>query len=89
MGNAKTLLGATTAIIFARLRNTPTFIIGKNSHLILRDSKKFEGLIGSMDLLTNTNQCSLTNLESITILSKICRLQVKAKTSWKYGRDLL
>jgi preprotein translocase subunit SecA len=55
MGNGKTLLGVTTAILFAKLRKTPTFIIGKNAHLILRDSKKFEALICSMDLKTNTN----------------------------------
>jgi hypothetical protein len=37
------------------MKRTPAFIIGKNGHLILRDSKKFEALICSMGLKTNTN----------------------------------
>ncbi len=58
MGNGKTLLCVAIAIIFAKLRNIPVFIVGKNAHLVLRDSKKFEPLILSMDLKTNTNQYS-------------------------------
>ena len=45
MGNGKTLLCVAIAIIIAKLRNIPVFIIGKNAHLVLRDSKKFEQLI--------------------------------------------
>src|SRR6202451_1121447 len=56
MGNGKTLLCVAIAIIIAKLRNIPVFIIGKNAHLVLRDSKKFEQLIISMGLKTNTNQ---------------------------------
>jgi hypothetical protein len=58
MGNGKTLLGAAIAIIFAKLRKIPVFIIGKNGHLTLRDSKKFESLIKSVDLEINTNHYS-------------------------------
>jgi hypothetical protein len=58
MGNGKTLLCVAIAIIIAKLRNIPVFIIGKNAHLVLRDSKKFEQLILSMGLKTNTNQYS-------------------------------
>jgi hypothetical protein len=58
MGNGKTLLCVAIAIIFAKLRKIPVFIIGKNAHLVLRDSKKFEQLILSMGLKTNTNQYS-------------------------------
>jgi preprotein translocase subunit SecA len=58
MGNGKTLLCVAIAIIFAKLRGVPVFIIGKNAHLVLRDSKKFEQLILSMGLKTNTNQYS-------------------------------
>ena len=43
------------AIFLAKLKKPPVFIIGKNAHLILRDSKKFEQLILSMGLKTNTN----------------------------------
>ena len=58
MGNGKTLLCVAIAIIIAKLRNIPIFIIGKNAHLVLRDSKKFEQLILSMGLKTNTNRYS-------------------------------
>lgn len=58
MGNGKTLLGAAIAIIFATIRQIPTFIIGKNGHLTLRDSKKFESLIKSVGLQINTNHYS-------------------------------
>ena len=56
MGNGKTLLCAAVAIIIAKLRNISVFIIGKDTHNVLRDSKKFEWLILSMGLKTNTNQ---------------------------------
>ena len=58
MGNGKTLVGVSIAIILAKLRNIPVFIIAKNGHLVLRDSKKFEQLILLMGLKTNTNQYS-------------------------------
>ena len=58
MGNGKTLLCVAIAIIIAKLRRTPVFIIGKNAHLVLRDSKKFEQLALSMGLKTSTNQYS-------------------------------
>jgi hypothetical protein len=58
IGNGKTLLCFALGINFAKSTGASVFIIGKNEHLVLRDQKKYEGIIAKFGLLTNFNDYS-------------------------------
>jgi preprotein translocase subunit SecA len=58
IGNGKTLLCTSIAIIIALKFNKPVFVVSKNEHLILRDYKKYEDLIVSLSLNTNVSAYS-------------------------------
>jgi len=58
IGNGKTLLSTTLAILLATKMNLSVFIISKNEHLVQRDIKKYEKLILVMQLNANLNQIS-------------------------------
>lgn len=58
IGNGKTLLSVTLAILLATEKKKSVFIVSKNDHLVQRDIKKYEQLIQSMKLNANLNQSS-------------------------------
>ncbi|CDW82389.1 UNKNOWN [Stylonychia lemnae] len=58
IGNGKTLLSITLAIMISIDTQNSVFIVSKNEHLVQRDIKKYESLIQKMNLNCNLNQCS-------------------------------
>lgn len=55
IGNGKTLLAATLAILLAKKTNKSVFIVSKNEHLVQRDMKHFEKVISWVKLNANLN----------------------------------
>ncbi|KEJ82674.1 hypothetical protein OXYTRIMIC_191 [Oxytricha trifallax] len=81
VGNGKTLLCSTYAILLAQQYKEPVFVIGKNEHLVLRDEKNFEKLIISSSLNVNVNQYS--SLPGVYYLTQKVLENVSANQDFK------
>ncbi|KEJ82837.1 hypothetical protein OXYTRIMIC_444 [Oxytricha trifallax] len=84
VGNGKTLLCSTYAILLAQQYKEPVFVIGKNEHLVLRDEKNFEKLIISspqQSLNVNVNQYS--SLPGVYYLTQKVLENVSANQDFK------
>jgi hypothetical protein len=58
IGNGKTLLCTALAVYLVSTEKVPVFVVSKNDHLILRDHKRFEKMLTSMDLHSAVNLCT-------------------------------
>jgi preprotein translocase subunit SecA len=58
IGNGKTLLCISLAVLLANKLAQSVFIVSKNEHLVQRDFKKYQRLIKSMNLNANLNFCA-------------------------------
>lgn len=55
IGNGKTLLCISLAILLAKTNNHSVFVVSKNEHLVQRDFVKYEKIIKGLGLSANLN----------------------------------